>query len=201
MTTSDSGPATKREIPSDNGDASIFGQTNVAVWVLTAASGAFLFVRLWCRHRFSKLWWDDAVLTVSWTVLLVAAALLSRTITSGYTTDDEKRRFFLFHNTATSMTTLATAWTKVAFAITLSRIVRNRGLLYFLWFVIATANLILIPGMLSIWIPACTDPRAIFRPQHAICFDLAILQYLGGATIGAVSRSRLWKSKGADCLT
>ncbi|KAH6842382.1 hypothetical protein B0I37DRAFT_196371 [Chaetomium sp. MPI-CAGE-AT-0009] len=167
----------------DNGDASIFSQTLVATWVLTLAAGAFLIVRLECRNRFSKLWWDDLVLSISWCILLVAAALLTRTITSGYTSDDEKRRFFLFQNTSTSMTTLATAWTKVAFAITLSRIVRNRFLLYFLWFVIVTANLILIPGMLSIWIPACEDPRAIFRPQHATCFKLVYLQYLGGTTI------------------
>jgi hypothetical protein len=51
---------------SDNGDAAIFTQTNIAVWVLTLSSGAFLAVRLWCRHRFSKLWWDDALLTFSW---------------------------------------------------------------------------------------------------------------------------------------
>jgi hypothetical protein len=50
----------------DDGDAAIFTQTNIAIWVLTSASGAFLAVRLWCRHRFSKLWWDDALLTFSW---------------------------------------------------------------------------------------------------------------------------------------
>lgn len=55
-----------RFIPSDNGDAAIFTQTNIAVWVLTVASGLFLAVRLWCRHRYSKLWWDDALLTFSW---------------------------------------------------------------------------------------------------------------------------------------
>jgi len=51
---------------SDNGDESIFTETNIAIWVLTSSSGLFLAVRLWCRHRFSKLWWDDAVLTLSW---------------------------------------------------------------------------------------------------------------------------------------
>jgi len=81
------------------------------------------------------------------------------------------------------MTTLATAWTKVSFAITLCRIVRNRFLLSFLGFVIVSANLILAPGMLSIWVPACEDPRAILRPEHTICFKLKDLQYLGGTTI------------------
>jgi hypothetical protein len=51
---------------SDNGDASIFAQTNVAIWVLTMSSGLFLAIRLWCRNRFSKLWWDDGLLTLSW---------------------------------------------------------------------------------------------------------------------------------------
>ena len=50
----------------DNGDAAIFAQTNIAIWVLTASSGIFLVVRLWCRYRFSKLWWDDALLAWSW---------------------------------------------------------------------------------------------------------------------------------------
>ncbi len=53
-------------LQSDAGDASIFTQTNIAIWVLTTSSGAFLGVRLWCRHRFSQLWWDDALLTLSW---------------------------------------------------------------------------------------------------------------------------------------
>ncbi len=82
------------------------------------------------------------------------------------------------------MTTLATAWSKVAFAVTLLRIVRNRFLKYFLWFVIVTANLILIPGMISIWVPACTDPRRVYRPAHPNCMNYVYLQYLGGATIG-----------------
>lgn len=43
-----------------------FVQSNIAVWVLACASAAFLFVRLYCRLRFSSVWWDDFVLTVSW---------------------------------------------------------------------------------------------------------------------------------------
>ncbi len=50
----------------DGGDAAIFTQTNIAVWVLTVSAGAFLIVRLWCRHQFSKLSWDDGILTLSW---------------------------------------------------------------------------------------------------------------------------------------
>ncbi len=50
----------------DSADAAIFTQTNIAIWVLTVSSGIFLAVRLWCRYRFSKLWWDDALLAWSW---------------------------------------------------------------------------------------------------------------------------------------
>ncbi|KAL2126171.1 hypothetical protein VTI74DRAFT_1552 [Chaetomium olivicolor] len=167
---------------SDNED-SIFAQTNSAIWILTSASGGFLLLRLWCRFRFSKLWWDDGLLALSWLILLVACALLSRTITSGYATDDEKRNFFVFQNTSTSMTTIATAWTKVAFAITLLRIIRIRALRCILWAIIVTANMVLILGMISIWIPACTDPRRIFRPAKNVCLDHEKLQYLGGTTM------------------
>jgi hypothetical protein len=168
----------------DNGDAAIFTQTNIAVWVLTLSSGIFLAVRLWCRYHYSKLWWDDALLAWSWVILLLAAALLSVTITGGYTTDDERFHFFLFQNIETALTTLVISWSKVAFAITLSRIIRNRFLKYFLWFVMVTANLILIPGMISIWVPACTDPRKSYRPAYPQCMNHIYLQYLGGTTIG-----------------
>ena len=53
----------------DNGDEAIFTQTNIAVWVLTMSAGGFLALRLWCRHRYSKLWWDDALLALSWVCL------------------------------------------------------------------------------------------------------------------------------------
>ncbi len=54
----------------DNGDEAIFTQTNIAVWVLTMSSGGFLALRLWCRHRYSKMWWDDALLMVAWVCLI-----------------------------------------------------------------------------------------------------------------------------------
>lgn len=116
--------------------------------------------------------------------MLIACGLLTRAMAVGYATDDAQRAFFLLQNTSTSMTTIATSWTKVAFAITLTRIVRNRILMSFLLFTIVTANLILIPGFLSVWIPACGDPRAKFRPEKALCWPLRALQYLGGTTIG-----------------
>lgn len=50
-------------------DDEIFAQTNAAIWILTSASGAFLLLRLWCRYRFSKLWWDDGLLWISWVCL------------------------------------------------------------------------------------------------------------------------------------
>ncbi len=115
---------------------------------------------------------------------MVSAALISAAIASGYATDEQKVDFFLYQNTGVAMTTLATAWSKVSFAITLYRIIRNRYLKYFLWFVMITANLILIPGMMSIWIPACADPRKVFRPAYPTCMNHIKLQYLGGTTIG-----------------
>ncbi|KAM7219707.1 hypothetical protein V8F06_004920 [Rhypophila decipiens] len=81
------------------------------------------------------------------------------------------------------MATAATSWSKVAFAITLMRLARNKFQLVFLWFVVITANLILIPGITSTYIPACVDPRARFRPVNNMCWDLEVLQSLGGATI------------------
>ena len=94
-----------------------------------------------------------------------------------------KRYFFQLQNTSILLTTIATSWTKVAFAITLTRLARHKIQLYFLWFIVVTANLVLIPGITSTFIPACVDPRARFRPVNNVCWDLPTLQTLGGATI------------------
>ncbi|KAK4446318.1 hypothetical protein QBC34DRAFT_331839, partial [Podospora aff. communis PSN243] len=163
------------------GDKSL--ETNVAVWMLVASSGSFLGLRLWLRQKSAKLWWDDFVLTVSWVILLIGAALISRIIAVGNRTRDERRFFFLLQNTSVTLTTIATSWTKVAFALTLTRIARHKVQLCFLWFIVVTANLVLIPGIISTWVPACGDPRARFRPVNYMCYDLAILQYMGGATM------------------
>ncbi|KAK0618932.1 hypothetical protein B0T14DRAFT_429086 [Immersiella caudata] len=160
-------------------------EINVAVWVLISVSTLFLGARCWCRVHFARLWWDDFVLAVSWILLLVAGALVSRTIAVVHDeSDDARRAFFRYQNTSTWLAALATSWTKVAFAITLTKVVQERVFLYFLWFMIAVANLILIPGSLSIWIPACGDPRAIFRPAHPMCWELPVLQSLGGSFMG-----------------
>ncbi|KAK4111113.1 hypothetical protein N656DRAFT_712412 [Canariomyces notabilis] len=166
----------------DHGNSQ-FVKTNIATWILTCASGAFLFFRVWCRIRFSRLSWDDYVLTTSWFILFVACILLSRALATGYETDADKRAFYIFHHASTSMSAIAIAWTKVAFAITLIRIVQNPGLRGVLWAIILTANLVLVLGMLSIWIPACEDARAIYRPVQGLCFSLRDTQYLGGTTI------------------
>ncbi|KAK2757295.1 hypothetical protein FQN54_004809 [Arachnomyces sp. PD_36] len=160
-----------------------FTHTNVAIWILTSAAASFLFVRLYCRFRYSHVWWDDFVLTISWLILLVAGALMSSAITAGSNTDEGKRAFFLFHHTSTSMTTIATSWTKVAFAVTLLRIVQHRTMTYLLWAIIVTANMILVLGILSIWIPACGDPATEWRPARSMCWSVGTLQYLGGTTI------------------
>lgn len=180
-------------------------EINLAVWILISASTLFLVARLWCRQHFAQIWWDDLVLGVSWVclpwprcrghpsltditlqvLLLIAGALVSSAIAIVHDeSDDARRAFFRYQNTSTWLAAVATSWTKVAFAMTLTKIVHERPLRYFLWFVIAIANLILIPGTLSIWVPACGDPRAVFRPVQDNCFQLPVLQYLGGSFMG-----------------
>lgn len=110
---------------------------------------------------------------------------MSRTIAVVHDESDNARRaFFRYQNTSTWLAAAATSWSKVAFAVTLTKVVHEPIFKYFLWFIIAVANLILIPGSLSIWIPACGDPRAIYRPAHPMCWELPVLQYLGGSFMG-----------------
>ncbi|KAK4165502.1 hypothetical protein QBC43DRAFT_30369 [Cladorrhinum sp. PSN259] len=161
-------------------------EINLAVWLLISVSTVILAARLYCRYKFTRLWWDDIVLTISWILLLVAGALVSCTIAVAHDESDGARRaFFRFQNTSTWLAAVATTWTKVAFAITLLNVVRERIYKYILYFLIVVANLILIPGALSIWIPACDDPRAVLRPAHSVCFELPVLRYLGGSFMGS----------------
>ncbi|KAL5344684.1 hypothetical protein ACLOAV_010376 [Pseudogymnoascus australis] len=167
----------------ENGEEQ-FVHTNIAIWILTSASAVFLFVRLYVTSRLEAHVYGTAFVKLpEKLILLVASALLSSATTVGYDTDDDKRAFFRVHHTSTSMTTIATSWSKAAFAITLTRIIQNRILTYCLWAIIVTANMILVLGILSIWIPACGDPLAIYRPEHTLCWPLRDLQYLGGTTI------------------
>lgn len=120
-------------------------------------------------------------------LLLTAGALVSCTIDVVHDeSDDGRRAFFRYQNASASLAAIATSWTKVAFAITLTKIVANDSIVkYILWAIVGVANLILIPGTLSIWIPACGDPRAVYRPAHPKCLELSVLQYLGGSFMGA----------------
>ena len=59
------------------GDRSV--NANVAIWILMTSSALFLAGRLWCRHRSTKLWWDDLVLSISWVCIYFLSVRLSQT--------------------------------------------------------------------------------------------------------------------------
>ena len=119
--------------------------------------------------------------------MLVAAAVLSYDMSAGHSTPDDTVRFMRFLQIGLTLISPAIAWSKVAFAITLLRVVRNRFFKYFLWFIIVSGHLVLIPGMISVWGTECTSPRT---PSQT-CIDPVLLQALGGVMFGMVSVQQL----------
>ena len=112
--------------------------------------------------------------------MLSAAALLSYDMSAGYSTPDDAARFIFFLQIGTTLVSFAIAWSKVASAITLLRVVRNRFFKYFLWFIIVSGHLVLIPGLISLWVSECTSPRI----PSQFCIDHVPLQALGGVMFG-----------------
>ena len=115
--------------------------------------------------------------------MLIAAALLSYDMPAGHSTPDDTVRFMLFLQIGITLISPAIAWSKIAFAITLLRVVGNRFFKCFLWFIIVSGHLVLISGMLSVWVSECNTPRT---PSQT-CIDPVPLQALGGVMFGIVS--------------
>lgn len=114
--------------------------------------------------------------------MIGADGLLSTIMSAGYSTPSDEAHFILFLRIGTTMISPVIAWTKVAFAITLLRVVRDGLFKYFLWFIIISGHLVLIPGIISLWLPECTSSETA-----QTCLGHASLQALGGIMFGTVS--------------
>ncbi|CAN9164910.1 unnamed protein product [Alternaria alternata] len=57
---------------------------SIATWCLVGVSGAFLIVRLIIQKSQRRLWIDDLLLGLSWTLLLVQVILNQLAINLGY---------------------------------------------------------------------------------------------------------------------
>ncbi|KAH8888517.1 hypothetical protein GQ53DRAFT_724516 [Thozetella sp. PMI_491] len=132
-------------------------QVNFTIWFLTALSGLFLALRVYCkflRHR--GLWWDDHVLIVSWISLALSSAFISLTVTLGFGKPLFQfnikflSEFLLYSNAAGSFSILAAQLSKTSFAITVLRI-SSGWLKRLVWFIIISVNIALGLALAFTW--------------------------------------------------
>ncbi|KAJ5907896.1 hypothetical protein N7495_000578 [Penicillium taxi] len=141
-----------------------------AMWVMTAVSIIFvslrLYVRLFLRHLFG---WDDFIIIVATGFLIaytvvchIAADLgLGSHLVSVEKYPQNLITAALLCDIGESMAIMACTLGKTSFALTLLRIVVHRWMVFTLWFVIITMNIVNILAALFVFLQ-CKDPRHLW---------------------------------------
>jgi hypothetical protein len=144
-------------------------EVNFTLWTLIVSAGGFLGLRIYCKiYRHRGIWWDDYVLLTSFVVLLFSGVCASISTTYGFgkhiydITDQQFPPLLLTLNLSGFFSTLAAAWSKTSFAITLLRISEGR-IRTLIWFIIFTINVVLLFGALMLFVQ-CTPVERTWNP-------------------------------------
>ncbi len=143
---------------------------NTAVWTLVGVSGLFLGLRLGCKlRRAGSLWWDDALLTVSWVFLLVSIVFNTLTVQRGFgkhvydiPTEALSDITYLGQWSGT-FSILAAVLSKTSFAATLMRFMDGAWKVL-LWIIIVTMNIAMGLNALLAWLQ-CTPIAKGWHPE------------------------------------
>ncbi|AEO65204.1 uncharacterized protein THITE_162022 [Thermothielavioides terrestris NRRL 8126] len=142
-------------------------KVNIVIWLLMALSAVFLGLRVFCKlatHR--RLWWDDHILIVGWTLQLAAVSLITVNITLGFgrhVIDIDPAnisQIALISNVVTTLSMLAAVLTKTSFGLTLLRI-SDGYMKLFIWVAICIMNIAMGLGALFQWVQ-CTPARKVW---------------------------------------
>ncbi|KIH91227.1 hypothetical protein SPBR_01856 [Sporothrix brasiliensis 5110] len=177
-------------------------QLNITVWGLTGVATAFFAVRLYCKLlRKRRLRWDDWVLAAGWSACVhYGLGLHGRFI------KPENLDNLLFYSYAAGFaSTLAAAWTKSSFAITLLSISDGRTR-HVVWFVLISVNVVLGLNATLQWVQ-CWPPGRQWHPgapgtcwlgsQHSRAYNIFVAAYSGCAdmVLAVVPWKILWHMK------
>ncbi|EEY21661.1 conserved hypothetical protein [Verticillium alfalfae VaMs.102] len=154
---------------------------NATVWSLTAVSGLFLGLRLYCKFtRRRGLWLDDHFLIAAWIALILLSSFTTVAVgfdlgKHSWNIDQATFAWLLLHgNLSGSFSILAAAWSKTSFALTLQRLASERWMRWLIWFLIVSMNLVLGGAVLITWVQ-CSPVEKTWRtvavegtcwPQH-----------------------------------
>ncbi|KAF3351746.1 hypothetical protein VD0002_g9730 [Verticillium dahliae] len=154
---------------------------NATVWSLTAVSGLFLGLRLYCKFtRRRGLWLDDHFLIAAWIALILLSSFATVAVgfdlgKHSWNIDQSTFAWLLLHgNLSGSFSIVAAAWSKTSFALTLQRLASERWMRWLIWFLIVSMNLVLGGAVLITWVQ-CSPVDKTWRtvavegtcwPQH-----------------------------------
>ncbi|KAI1378734.1 hypothetical protein F4677DRAFT_453404 [Hypoxylon crocopeplum] len=132
------------------------------LWICCLLAGVFLALRLYCKSKRSvSLQQDDYLLIVAWIVQVTCSILVSINVAAGFGkhTEDLIAEYGPEHIVPITLRetivgflmTLAIAWSKTSFAVTLLRITRGKTKA-FVWMIIITMNIFMTVGALSLFL-------------------------------------------------
>ncbi|KAL8349341.1 hypothetical protein RB601_001894 [Gaeumannomyces tritici] len=153
------------------------------VWFLTALALVFLVLRLYSKHLRGKgFWWDDYILGAAWHMLLLSSVCVSLMVrfdfgrhSADIPADNLSPILFLM-TLQGFLTTLAAAWSKTSFGVTLLRLAGSfpgRWSAAALWGIIVSVNVVLGAAAVVTW--AQCDPVELnwapWSAKKGSCWD------------------------------
>ncbi|KAL8294560.1 hypothetical protein RB597_007799 [Gaeumannomyces tritici] len=153
------------------------------VWFLTALALVFLVLRLYSKYLRGKgFWWDDYILGAAWHMLLLSSVCVSLMVrfdfgrhSADIPADNLSPILFLM-TLQGFLTTLAAAWSKTSFGVTLLRLAGSfpgRWSAAALWGIIVSVNVVLGAAAVVTW--AQCDPVELnwapWSAKKGSCWD------------------------------
>ncbi|KAF9872408.1 hypothetical protein CkaCkLH20_10235 [Colletotrichum karsti] len=173
--------------PMPSGDPSVATMVLSSAWTMFSISTIFLWLRIYCRSaRTKKMWWDDYLLLVGWTLLLLADILQTVIYQKGYLVTTLTGPIIMPANLASDTAMkLALAFSKTSFALTLLRFTTG-------WarYVVITAafimNAMCIAHSVLVWTANCgaPDPHT-FQPCWSA--DSGLWMNMVGSIVSAIT--------------
>ncbi|KAK4120726.1 hypothetical protein N657DRAFT_648913 [Parathielavia appendiculata] len=154
-----------------------------AIWSLTIAAAVFLALRLYCKlSRGRLLWWDDYFLIASWVLVLASSAMLTEGVKYGIglfweDMEPEKLPVVLILSYGAGLGgTVAAAWSKTSFAVTLLRI-STGWVKWAIWFIIVSVNIVLGVSGLILWIQCWPIPKLWLYDMAGTCWPKTTVEH------------------------
>ncbi|KAL5373774.1 hypothetical protein DPSP01_012466 [Paraphaeosphaeria sporulosa] len=149
-------------------------ELNAGLWSLFAGATVFLGLRLYCKiTRRHGLWYDDYILILAWSMLLLTDAMISHQYATGYVPKNGSKwddRMHILINISSCTNVLGQAWSKTAFGVTLLKLT-NRYQQWIIYFCIITMNVWMAVKVIFQWAKLCDEKSYDVWYRLDFCID------------------------------